>query len=110
MSTPSSKLKKKFHWDGEGKIDKGGGGGSTDKQLYVKSCVCVTKMMCDKVECKRLCMSVMMCNKHVCVWKMVHDKVACDKVVCERWCVCVTKWCVIKMCVCVTKLCDKEVC
>ena len=44
-------------------------------------------MMCDKVVCKRLCVSVVVCNKHVCVWKMVHDKVACDKVVC----VCVRK-------------------
>ena len=36
----------------------------------------------------------MVCSKHVCVWKMVHDKVACEKVVCvcarERWCVCDT--------------------
>ena len=52
----------------------------------------MTKMMCDKVVCKRLrvcvCVSVMVCNKHVCVWKMVHDKVACDKVVCAKDGVC----------------------
>ena len=36
------------------------------KHLYVKSRV--TKMMCDKVVCKRLCVcvSVTVCSKHVC--------------------------------------------
>ena len=43
--------------DGEGRKDKGGGGG---------------KMVCGKV----------VCVKDGVVWKMV-----CDKVVCERWCV-----------------------
>ena len=36
---------KKFKRDGEGRIDKGGGG--SIEKLYVKSCVCV----CDKVAC-----------------------------------------------------------
>ena len=72
----------------------------------------MTKMMCDKVVCTRLCVcvSVMVCNKHVCVCvrKMMHDKVACDKV----GCVCVRK--MVRVCVCVTKdgvcVCDKDVC
>ena len=49
-------------WDGEGRKDKGGGGGSRRKtklcvtRLYVKRW-CVTKKdgMCDKVVCERLC-------------------------------------------------------
>ena len=65
---------------------------------------CVTKMMCDKVVCKRLCVcvSVMVCNKYVCVWKMVHDKVACDQVVCVRKMACV--------CVRDKVVSDKDVC
>ena len=55
------------------------------KQLCVKSCV--TKMMCDKVVCKRLCVcvSVMVCSKHVCVcgrWCMT--KLPAKKVVCVK--------------------------
>ena len=70
----------------------------------------MTKMMCDKVGCKRLCVcacvSVMVCSKHVCV--------------CGRWCMTklpATKLCVRKMvclsacvCVCETVVFDKDVC
>ena len=44
----------------------------------------------------------MVFGKHVCVWKMVHDKVACDKVVCAKDGVCSTKWSVTKLRVSVT--------
>ena len=88
MSTSSNKLKQKFQSDGEGKIDKGGGGGSISETVLCEE-LCVTKMMCDKVVCKRLC--VMVCSKHVCV--------------CGRWRMTklpATKLCVRKMvCVCV---------
>ena len=51
----------------------------------------------------------MVCSKHVCVcvWKMVHDKVACDEVVCARDGVCDAVVCDKHVRVCV---CDKDVC
>ena len=55
--------------DGEGRKDKGGGGESRGK---TKLCVC------DKVVCKR--------------WCLTKKDGVCDKNVCERWCV--TKRCV----------------
>ena len=74
--------------DGDGRKDKGGGGG---------------KMVCDKVACERWCVWKMVCERwcvtKLCVWKMVRQscvwKIVCDKVVwkmvCQRWC---ERWCV----------------
>ena len=67
MSTSSNKLKQKFQSDGEGKIDKGGGGGSINETVVCEE-LCVTKMMCDKVVWYKIvcvCVSVMVCSKHV---------------------------------------------
>ena len=41
MSTSSNKAEQKFQWHVEGKIDKGGGGGSISSTV-----------VCDKVVCK----------------------------------------------------------
>ena len=67
--------------DGEGRKDKGVGGG---------------KMVCDKVACERWCVWKMVCERltKLCVkdgaWKIVCDKVVW-KMVCQRWC---ERWCV----------------
>ena len=87
--------------DGEGRKDKGGGGGSRGKtklcvtKLYVKDGAWKGKMVCDKVVCERWCVWKFCVKESVwqsCVWKMV-----CDKAVCERWCG--ERWCVTKLCV-----------
>ena len=77
--------------------------------LYVKDCVCVSKIVCDKVACQRLCVLTIVCNKAVvkdcvrqsCVCVCV-SKIVCDKVVWQSCCV--------KDCVCVTKLLCERLC
>ena len=108
--------------DGEGRKDKGRGGGKMvcDKVVCVKDGVwqrwcgerwCVTKlcvkdgvskMVCDKGVCERWCVknSVWQSGVWKMVWENVKDgvwqsgvwKIVCDKVVCARWGV--TKLCV----------------
>ena len=73
--------------DGEGRKDKGGGGGPRSKtklcvtKLYVKAGVWLRKIVC----VTKWCVQDGVCES--CVWKR-----ACDKVVWERRCA--TKWCV----------------
>ena len=72
--------------EGEGRKDKGCGGGSRSKTS------CMWRVVRDKVVCERWCATKKMvyvtkfCVKdrvcESCVWKIV-----CDKAVCERWCV-----------------------
>ena len=83
---PTSQLlpimsKKCCSGDGEGRVDKGGGGG---------------KMVCDKVVCVKNGVVKdgvwqRWCGERWCVTKLcVKDgvsKMVCDKAVCERWCV-----------------------
>ena len=70
-------------------------------------CVCVWKIVRDKVMCDNSCNNVL-CER-LCVANCTR-KTVCDKVVCER--LCVTKLCVVDMCerlcVCVTKFWSKN--
>ena len=85
---PTSQLrpiisKKCCSGDGEGRKDKGGGGGKMvcDKAL----CVCVKDGVVKHGVCQRWC-GERWCGTKLCVKDGVSNMV-CDKVVCERWCV-----------------------
>ena len=69
--------------DGEGRKDKGRGGGSRSKKS------CMWRVVCDKVVCD---MKDSVRQRKWCMWQSCVWKMACDKVVCKRWCV--TKRCV----------------
>ena len=89
------------------------------KELRVKKlCVCVWKVVCERVVCYKSCVvkGLFMTKPCVCVWERerecrmwkrkecervvrvcVCEGVVCEQVVCERWETCVCVWCV---CVC----------
>ena len=85
--------------------------------LYVKDCVCVSKIVCDKVACQRLCVLKIVCNKAV-VKDCVRQSCVCvkdcvrqscvTKLLCER--LCVWQSCYVKDCVCDKVVYDKVVC
>ena len=66
---------KNFQWDGDGRIDKEGGGWSMR-----------LKVVCEELRVAKLCVKDGVW--HRCVWKVVCDNVACDKGVCVCVCAC----------------------
>ena len=128
-TTSSNNQNTKLQRDGEGRIDKGGGGWSMSEKVVCEEVVCerwcVTMLRVEKLRvcvcvCGRGCVAKRVCNQVVyerwcvtkmCVWKMVCNQDVCVCVKDDVWQSCVWKMvcdkvvCVWQSCVCVTKLC-----